>query len=136
MTAIHTTSFFVPGIPQPQGSIRSFMHKGRLVTISDNPKVKGWRNEIGKIARLHIHDMPNPDEPIHLMVVFRLPKPKTAKRPHPTVRPDLDKLVRAVGDALTGIAWGDDSQVTCITALKTYDYEVEPGVRITVTAGR
>jgi Holliday junction resolvase RusA-like endonuclease len=47
-------------------------------------------------------------------------KPKTVKRLHPTVPPDLDKLIRAVLDAMTAIAYLDDGQVTEINAVKVY----------------
>jgi Holliday junction resolvase RusA-like endonuclease len=49
-----------------------------------------------------------------------MPKPKTVKRLHPTVAPDLDKLIRAVLDSMTAIAYLDDGQVTEINATKIY----------------
>ena len=59
--------------------------------------------------------------PVELGVCFYLPTPKTfsaadlrrakAGELVPTGKPDLKNLVAAVEDALTGIAWGDDSQV-------------------------
>ena len=38
----------------------------------------------------------------------------------PTVRPDTVKLTRAVEDALTGVVWRDDSQVTTHLLKKRY----------------
>jgi Holliday junction resolvase RusA-like endonuclease len=49
-----------------------------------------------------------------------MPKPRTVKRLHPTVAPDLDKLIRAALDAMTAVAYLDDGQVTEITAMKVY----------------
>lgn len=46
-------------------------------------------------------------------------------KPWPSSKPDLDKLVRAVNDALTGIVLQDDSQVVAIQTLKEYGV---PGV--------
>jgi hypothetical protein len=51
-----------------------------------------------------------------------LPRPKSLKR---TItahlkKPDLDKLTRAVKDALTLVVWQDDSQVVQMTARKAY----------------
>ena len=48
----------------------------------------------------------------------------------PWVKPDLDKLIRAVLDGLTGVAYVDDAQVTLISASKSYG-SVE-GVWITI----
>lgn len=60
------------------------------------------------------------DAPIRLQVVFVMPRPKSKvwkTRPMPRYRhgkkPDLDNLEKSVMDALTGIAWRDDSQVVC-----------------------
>jgi Holliday junction resolvase RusA-like endonuclease len=49
-----------------------------------------------------------------------MPKPRTVKRLHPTVAPDLDKLIRAALDAMTAVAYLDDGQVTEINAMKVY----------------
>lgn len=38
----------------------------------------------------------------------------------PTKAPDLDNLVKTVKDALNGVAWEDDSQVTTLIATKEY----------------
>jgi Holliday junction resolvase RusA-like endonuclease len=60
------------------------------------------------------------DGAVQLDLTFVLVKPKTVKRIYPFVRPDLDKLCRAVLDALTGIAYKDDQQVVTLNANKTY----------------
>jgi Holliday junction resolvase RusA-like endonuclease len=57
---------------------------------------------------------------IGIEIVFRVKRPKTVKRDLPTVAPDLDKYIRGVLDALTGIAYLDDSQVIDIKAEKVY----------------
>jgi Holliday junction resolvase RusA-like endonuclease len=45
--------------------------------------------------------------------------------------PDLDKLVRAILDSLTGVVWRDDAQVVDIVARKVY--AETPGVDIAIT---
>jgi hypothetical protein len=47
----------------------------------------------------------------------------------PDRRPDLDKYARAVIDALTGLVWRDDGQVTELMSSKRYG---EPGVTIVI----
>ena len=64
-------------------------------------------------------------------LVFIFNKPKTVKRNEPYVRPDLDKLIRAVLDGLTGVAYEDDQQVVRLTAQKAYG-ETE-GVHIRIS---
>ena len=53
------------------------------------------------------------------------------KRPLPHVKPDLDKLIRAMNDSLTDArVWGDDGQVTTISARKIYG--PTPGAQVSV----
>jgi Holliday junction resolvase RusA-like endonuclease len=49
----------------------------------------------------------------------RIPLPKYINA-RPAVAPDLDKLVRAVLDALTGVCYEDDAQVVSLGARKVY----------------
>lgn len=65
-------------------------------------------------------------EPIAITLLFSFIRPKSVsekKRPYMTVKPDLDKLIRAVLDALTNVAYKDDSQVIHIYAEKVYSDE-------------
>lgn len=60
--------------------------------------------------------------PITVDVDFTLSKPKSKPKwkLYPDVKPDLDKLVRAVFDSLSGIIWKDDSLVCELSASKIY----------------
>ena len=66
-----------------------------------------------------------------------MPRPKSApKRSTPAAikRPDIDKLARAVLDALTGVWLEDDSHVVCLRATKRIALPGElPGVAIVCT---
>ncbi len=120
-------SFVAYGVPQPKGSAKAFIPKGwnRAIVTSDNPKNKGWQQIVAEAASAEL----SPafvllDGPIGLTVRFYLPRPKLIKAktvPH-LKKPDLDKLVRSVKDALSQVVWQDDSQVVLITAVKTYAY--------------
>jgi Holliday junction resolvase RusA-like endonuclease len=57
---------------------------------------------------------------LELSVIFYLPRPKTATREFPAVMPDVDKLLRAVFDSLSGIIYLDDSRIIRATAQKLY----------------
>ena len=70
---------------------------------------------------------------IEIKLDFIYQKPKSVKRDLPTVAPDLDKQIRSVLDALTGVAYVDDGQVVGITATKRYG--AIPGVIVSVTDG-
>jgi Holliday junction resolvase RusA-like endonuclease len=67
--------------------------------------------------------------------MFYLERPATVsavKRPYPTVPPDVDKLIRGIGDSLTGVIYDDDSQIIRVLSWKTYADTREPGCFIRV----
>lgn len=127
---------FVAGEAKPQGSKRGFVTKsGRvaMVEMAGNP-LKQWRTAIswkmkGEAAKA---GWELTDAPVSVKLTFELKRPKKPKHPMPGTRPDLDKLTRAVLDALTdtGVIWRDDSQVVRVLAEKKYARPGEEGVTI------
>lgn len=109
-------SFFVKGKPVPQGSMK-FIRPGVMIH-SRSQDLAIWRADIARNAELFGF------KPVAVAVKveldFIVTKPKSTKRAFPSVKPDLDKLVRAVLDGLTGVVYEDDSQVIMIKASKTY----------------
>jgi crossover junction endodeoxyribonuclease RusA len=108
----------VLGDPASQGS--HAVINGRIVQVN-SAKHKRWRNAVSFAAL----DLVGPDfelidEPVELSVIFYLPRPKTATREFPAVMPDLDKLIRSVGDSLSGTVIRDDSRIIAIHAQKLY----------------
>jgi len=139
--------FFVPGLPKTAGSKRVFLNKktGRpMVTDTSGKKGKDWRIDIQRAA-WQAYDGPPLIVPLSVTLAFRLPRPKahygtgknaavlkeSAPRRH-IVRPDIDKLSRAVLDALKGVVWRDDAQVWAKSAMKGYADGEPPGVRVQV----
>ena len=127
--------FEVYGIPAPQGSKKS-IGNGRFIEASK--KLPAWRKRVKEAAEVAIADQSwvTLTGAAELSVVFFLPRPKSvspSKRLLPTVPPDSDKLIRAVGDSLTdGGVWEDDSLVWKVNAYKLYDDTRESGAMITV----
>lgn len=123
---------FVPGTPVPQGSVNSF--RGRIVGVS--PKLRVWRDSVRALTVARYKGAEVLDEPVHVDMVFQLEPPQRPRWYWPAVKPDLDKLVRAVLDSLstTSSAVGvirDDARVVSLTAAKTY--HGTPGVFVTVS---
>lgn len=120
-------AFTAYGVAQPKGSAQAFIPKGwtRAIVTSDNPKNKGWQQVVAEAASAALRQQGwviVEGEPLRLRVLFFLPRPKyiKAKTPPHVKKPDLDKLIRSVKDALTGVIWQDDSQVDEIVAQKSY----------------
>lgn len=113
----------VPGKPISQGSMSVF--RGRIVHQKSR-ELMTWRGVIYEMCR----DMMDPlDGPVKVSIEFRMPEPKGNARRWPHVRPDVDKLARAVLDGLTGAAFADDCQVVDLRARKVYG---TPGAEITI----
>ena len=143
-----TSTFFVAGVPQPKGSARAFVNKytGRANVIQDNSEKQApWASAITATAQQR-GIKPTRGLSVALAVTFYMPRPKghygtgrnltklKASAPaHHIVKPDSDKLLRLVMDALTGVAYVDDAQVNAVVARKVYVLHGEyVGAEITV----
>lgn len=131
----------VYGAPQPQGNKTGFVAGGRVVMVegrrpSSREAFKSWRQAVEQAGRdwQTEHNAPLLDEPCKLTLRFRLQKPKSAtkKRIWPDSRPDVDKLTRAVMDAITDVLITNDSRVCELVVRKTYAVDVPPGCTITL----
>lgn len=130
-------AFFVTGTPVPQGSMRAFGSR-----IIQSPEVKAWRAEVTAevLTAAEAAGWEEPwDGPCALDLVFYLPRPKRPRWTWPAVRPDLDKLARAVMDALCPRdpdlrVLAEDSRVIELHAIKHYaDGDHHAGVHIELT---
>lgn len=128
--------FFAGGTPVPQGSKNAYVRGGRAVLVDANPRLKAWRAQVRAAAEAAIAEggWETLDEPCRAYLGFTMPRPKRPRWGVPAVKPDLDKLARAVFDALTDAGvWKDDSRVVSIEATKRYeDEEAVPGVWVEV----
>ncbi|TWS20790.1 RusA family crossover junction endodeoxyribonuclease [Tsukamurella asaccharolytica] len=128
-----TYTVFVPGRPAPQGSKR---HVGRGIMVESSKAVGPWR---AVVALTLGENVPAPiDGPVTIRAEFVMPRPKalpkTKPTPAATKKPDVDKLLRAILDAGTSIAWIDDSQIVDVHATKRIaERDEQPGVALTIT---
>jgi len=107
------------------------------IVTSDNPKNKGWQQLVAEGASSALQGFEPAEQlegPVQLRVNFYLPRPKSLPKKVNShlKKPDLDKLVRAVKDALTRVVWKDDSQVIELMASKAYATSAAPHAVITV----
>lgn len=125
---------FIPGRPAPQGSKR---HVGGGRLIESSKHVAPWRTTVAWAAA-QAYDAAPIDGPVLLRMDFVMPRPtSTPKRRTPAAikYPDLDKLIRAAGDALSGIVWRNDSMVVDMRATKRLaELDEKPGMRVRVRA--
>jgi crossover junction endodeoxyribonuclease RusA len=134
-------SLWVAGSPVAQGSLRRA--GGRGLRYANDATLRPWREQVGAAARAEVQQLVT--GPVMVDVEFALPRPagqwsvRGLRRPsapaHPTGRPDVDKLLRSILDALTSVVYADDAQVVTVLARKTYvdTPDAQPGVLIRVT---
>lgn len=147
MTAL---MFTVEGRPQTAGSKSAIPGKGLggrplIVESGDRLAKRAWREDVRAGARAAIGGDPAwpTSEACAVEFVFTRRRPKghygsgrnagvlkgSAPR-HPTTRPDVLKVARAVEDALTGIVWHDDSVIVDEHLRKVWG--ASEGVTVTV----
>lgn len=125
----------VVGKPRPQGSLRTLvpLRGSKPTVVPADAGVYRYRADI-QAAFSRKYGEPKPLEgpiTLHAVFIFRRPdnhyyppaktkgrKARTELRPtapdHYVSTPDVDKLLRAVGDSLTGFAYADDKQVSSV----------------------
>jgi Holliday junction resolvase RusA-like endonuclease len=116
--------FVVPGVPQQQGSKNQWGGE-------DNPRVRPWRATVASAASEAVSALLY--GAVEVEVVFVFPRPKAHYRTGAraaelkasapswhTSYPDLDKLQRAIGDALAGVVVSDDRQIASWLVTKRY----------------
>lgn len=133
----------VAGRPAPQGSKR---HVGGGRFVEASKYLKPWRTAVSTAARRLTPKGWHTNMGVSLTITFILTRPKShfcrngklkdsAPRLCTARIGDIDKLVRGVCDALTGISYDDDCQVFDLHAERRYAIGYEkPGAIITVTA--
>lgn len=124
----------VMGAPVGKGRPR-FARGGHAYTPD---KTRSYEQSVAKTAKAEMGSRQPIDGPVQMYfrAVFEIPKSWTEKKRmdallgviRPTGKPDIDNLIKAM-DALNGIVYRDDSQITEITGSKRYG----PQAFVTVT---
>jgi crossover junction endodeoxyribonuclease RusA len=137
---MESLAFHVSGVAMPKGSMTR-MPNGAMLPAGSNDNRKrsaNWRNDIRYAALAAMGENQPTRNAVKIMCEFQLPYPKSSIRKWqfgwwPNIKqPDIDKLLRMLFDALTGIVWVDDSQVSYLMANKVYAWNDKPGVHIVV----
>lgn len=131
MNSIH---IFIHGQPSPQGSKTGFRRRDGSVGVRPATKTeRPWRQLVVDMLSREWRGPPM-EGGLELTLTFALLRPKSVsfkKRPTPSTRPDIDKLLRAVMDALKlAGAIREDGQIVSVQMLK--EYRGVPGVGLEV----
>jgi Holliday junction resolvase RusA-like endonuclease len=133
----------VHGEPAPQGSKRAQRSSsGASFMREDNPRTEPWRQAVAAAAAQAFNGGQLLTGPLRLELRLNFARPRSHYRTgryagelkdsapvYCERRPDLDKLVRAIGDALTGVVVVDDAAFVELDAVKLYG---QPGAEVTI----
>lgn len=127
--------------------MKAFAVKGKAFTTSSNAgPLARYRNDIRAAYVQAIgEDSPPYHGPVEVVVSFHFRRPKghyntngslkgsKYKTPAPTwvtKKPDIDKLCRAVCDALSGFCYDDDEQVVSINAVMKWEAQSSTDIKV------
>lgn len=145
---LQSVTFSVLGRPAAQGSKRLLNRRTGALGESSK-RLAPWRADVRAIAMLHRQRLDIYTRPILLDCTFKFARPKNhygRRGGHLILKPmapifctsvvgDVDKLLRAISDALTGVLYADDSQIVDIRGKREYAGEGEQEQAIITIAG-
>ncbi len=120
-------TFSVPGKPVGKGRPKATTISGQARMYTPK-KTVNYENLV-KVSYMREHSERKPFPPglplrLSVWCWFAIPKSWTKKKKvaalHHVGKPDADNILKAIGDALNGIAWHDDSQVATACVFKRY----------------
>jgi Holliday junction resolvase RusA-like endonuclease len=131
----NTIKFTIPG--EPRALQRARHGNGRTYDAAENKAAKAHIALLGKQA-MRARNKPY-DGAIKLSCIFIYPWPKSYSQKrksqsngfYKVTKSDIDNTIKLVMDALNGIAWKDDAQVSVIYAEKVH-LDCQACTRVTI----
>lgn len=133
-----TVTFTIPGAPSGKGRPK---FNGRTRRAYTPQNTRDYEETVRECCRTVLEAPFPPDMALRCEVFAGFPvapsdsKPKQQRKLDgllkPTKKPDWDNIGKIVCDALNGVAYHDDSQITCAVVKKRY--AAFPCVRVTLS---
>lgn len=139
MTTTTAITFTVPGQPVGKGRPRigKIGQHARMFTPEKTANYEGLIAHAGHQAMAGRAPILGP---VSVVLDIRVQVPASwskrkqaealANRVHPTTKPDIDNVEKAIFDGLNGVAWKDDVQV--VDVVKRKRYSETPGVTVEI----
>jgi len=131
--------FVIPGRVGGKGRPRATIRAGHAAVYTP-AKTASMEQMVRGFGAAAMAGAPLFDGALHLSVVVSLERPvswskrKRAENPLPTGKPDLDNVVKLIGDSLNGIIWRDDSQIASLHIARRFVESGGESVEIFVQA--
>lgn len=133
-----TITFTIPGEPEGKGRPR-FARVGSAVRTFTPEKTRAYEDRVRLAYRGAAHGMMFGDKPVMLTVTAYYATPSSASRKRQDAligkpcakKPDADNVLKAIADALNGVAYDDDKQVVVSVVEKRWEHYGRVDVAIT-----
>jgi len=133
-------TFTVPGAPIGKGRPRVTTRGGKFASMYTPEKTVNYEGLVAHSAKVAMAGAPLIDGPasVRMEIVCKIPSSWSQKKRsaaiagqvHPTTKPDIDNVEKAIFDGLNGVVWRDDVQVVEVAKRKRYGDT--PGVKVTI----
>ena len=139
-------SFTIDGEPQGKGRPKTRVHQGRsgraFAQVYTPAGTRAYEQRVIEAFRLKYpdHKVWERGFPLAMLLKAYCPIPSSTSRVKreqmydglilPTKKPDADNILKIVCDALNGVVYEDDTQITDIRLIKVYDNT--PRVEVTI----
>lgn len=133
--AIDSVEFTVIGQPQSKLRARAKVINGRPIMYTPEQTVS-YERRIREAYTKRYGDFSFGGKPVGITIeaLYEMPKSKAKKiikyGLRPTVKPDWDNVGKIVTDALNGVAYDDDKQITSAAVIKAYAIDGMPRIRV------
>ena len=134
--------FIIQGNPRGQGRPRA-CKRGRHASVYEAREDTMYKENLAAQVVAQGPSYITMDQPVEIEVMFYLSRPAyhfgakglkpRYENARPLGKPDVDNMVKAVKDSLTGIVWHDDAQIVRIWAEKHYA-DTQPHITLQVYA--
>ena len=133
-------TFTIPGAPVGKGRPRVTTRGGKFASMYTPEKTVNYEGLVAYSAKAAMAGAPLIDGPasVRLEIVCQIPASWSQKKRsaaiagqvHPTTKPDIDNVEKAIFDGLNGVVWRDDVQVVEVSKRKRYGDT--PCVQVTI----
>ncbi len=132
-------AFTVPGVPQGKGRPR-IGRRGEHSMLFAPATTVAYEGLIAHAAHHAMQGLAPMSCAVSLEIIATMPIPASwsAKKRqqavngalHPTTKPDIDNIVKAIGDGCNAVVWDDDKQIVKVLGVKRYGST--PGLWVSV----
>ena len=122
-------SFVVPGTPVGKGRPK-FARRGAFVSAYTPERTASYENLVKVVAAQAMAGRQIIEGPVEVVLVIHVQAPESWSKKKksealsgalaPTSKPDLDNIIKGIFDAMNGVVFKDDKQVSFVTAQKLY----------------